>query len=292
MFREILHFRLWESEAFHHEGMVVRVRTVKLDALVALLIPWLWISMITCFTLEGKTSVEWDQRPRRWKYVPIWEEWCAIASWALFVCTLTFDGGGVKASMVWLLVCTCTAYFPSHIITMLESCNGVNQTVPTNVFIAGRAVPIVLFGMRHALLTNMMGILPWLDAVLLQVVLRKFQPERMEPFVVKDDCFFTNINTEIVFGYAAGSVAIILLEWNTAVHRLFETIGALLLLLVVNRLVNEVIFLGDVVAKLIFQKAMEEILPNQSGVRKEYSTMGMIAFCTWTLLLGFILLSF
>ena len=284
MFREILHLEsAWENEGLHYAGIVI---------LLALLILWLWIFMIVCFALDGKTSVEWDQRKRPWKCVPIWEEWCATASWALCVCTLTFDGGGVKASVVWLLVCTCTAYFPSHVLTMLESCNGVNQTAPTNVLIAGRAVPIVLFGMRHAFLTNMMGILPWLDAVILQVVLRKFQPKRMEPFVVKDDCFFTNINTEIVFGYAAGSVAVILLEWNTIVGRLFETLGALILLLVLNHLVNKLILLGEVVSKLIFDKAMGDILPNQSGVRKEYSTMGVIVFCTWTLLLGFILLSF
>lgn len=283
MFREILHLEsAWENEGLHYAGLII---------LLALLILWLWIFMMMCFTLDGKTSVEWDRRPRRWKCVPVWEECCAMASWALFVCTLTFDGGGIKACVVWLLVFSCTAYFPSHIITMLESCNGVNQTVPTNVFAAGRAVPIVLFGMRHAFMTNMMGILPWLDAVLLQVVLRKFQPERMEPFVVKDDCFFTNIKTEILFGYATGSVAITLLEWNT-LDRLFETLGALLLLLVVNHLVNKLILLGDVVAKLIFNKAMEDMLPNQSGVRKEYSMMGVISFCTWTLLLGFILLSF
>jgi hypothetical protein len=175
MFREILQLEIARQNGNLHDSTVL--------ILMAVLILLLWILMIMCFNLDGKTSVEWNQRPRHWKYAPVLQELCAMACWALFFGSITFDGGGVKASMVWLLVCTCTAYFPSHIISMLESCNGVNQTVITNVFSAGRAVPIVLFGMRHAFVANLMGILPWLDAVLLQAVLRKFLPKQMAPFV-------------------------------------------------------------------------------------------------------------
>jgi hypothetical protein len=174
---------------------------------------------------------------------------------------------------------------------MLESCNGVNQTVPTNVFCAGRAVPVVLFGMRHAFMAHLMGILPWLDAVLLQSVLRKFLPEKLAPFCVWDDCFFSSIKTEVLLGYASGSVAIILVDWNK-VDRLFETLGALILLLVVNHLTNKLVLLGNIVSQSIFSKVKQDLLPNQSGVRKEFSLTGVVCFCTWTCLLGFILLSF
>lgn len=283
MFRESL-----QIETARQNGTV---RDSAVLILMALLILLLWILMIMCFSFDGKTSVEWTQQPRYWRCGPDLEELCAVASWALVFCTILFDGGGVKASMEWLLVCTCTAYFPSHVVSMLESCNGVNRTVPTNVWNAGRAVPIVLFGMRHAITAHFAGMLPWLDAVLLQSVLRKFLPEKMAPFCVRDDCFFSSIRTDVLLGYAAGSVAIILVDWNN-LDRLFETLGALILLLLVNHLTTKLVLLGDIVSRSIFNKVKFDLLPNQSGVRKEFSITGVVCFCTWTCLLGFIALSF
>jgi len=256
-------------------------------AMYAYAVALIFALMLTIFVKIGKNSVEWQPNGRMERFL---QKGCAFLSCVVQSEAIYNDDRIIS----WLFICTCSTFFPSMVLTMIESVSGLTRARPTNMLTAGRAVPIMLFGIRYGLVANLTGVPGCLDAVLFQSVLRNFKSERMAPLFITEDCFFTDIPRSVRIGYVSLRVVVLSAFWNAGVptYHPLDSLSACLLLLVVNYLVNHLIVLGNVIASYVYEQAQVNVLPNQAGVRKVCNLAGSLSFATWLLLLGGIILSY
>ena len=241
--------------------------------------------MIVVYIKYGKNSVEWRQDLRRMEKLLQWG--LGVMSCIIYSEAVLYSGRFIS----WLLILLCSTSFPAFVLTMIESVNGVNLSRPTDILTAGRALPIVLFGLRYGMIMNQMGVLGCLDAVLFQSTLLKHQRERCASVFVKDYYFY--IPTRILVGYASFRVLVSAGMGSVGMSIYpFASLAACMQLLILNYLVNNLIVLGTTVANCAFEQGMENVLPNQAGVRKPINVLGSMSFATWLLLLCGILLSY
>jgi hypothetical protein len=257
------------------------------DLLEDFIVVWFFVLLLVLFVRLGKTSAEWapnTQRIRRFLQGMV-----PVLSFFLHYVAVHLGSGFLS----WLFLCICSAFFPSLVLAMIEMVNGLTRTRPTNVLSAGRALPVVLFGIRYGLVASLTGIPACLDAVMVQSVLRQFESERLAPLFIKDDCFFTDIPRSVRIVYVSLHVLLTFAMWNAGMPlSLFDSLFACVLLHLVNYLVNNLFTLGNTVATCMYEQAKENVLANQAGVRKVCNLTGSLSFVVWLLLLGGIVLAY
>lgn len=254
-------------------------------AVVALAIVLTYALVMTIFISFKGTSVEWKAHGRMQHF---------LVGGAAFLSAVVQSEAMSYGRVFnpWLLIYTCSTFFPCFVLTMIEMVNGLAQQRPTNLFKAGRAVPLLIFGMRYGLVANLTGLFACLDAIMFQTILRKMsKSERLQMFFVKQDCFLTDISKSIQLAFVSCHVIISFAMWYVGMPlRPFNSVWACVLLLVLNYTVNNLVLLGNSVAMLVYEQAKKNVLP--TGVRSVVSVTGSLVFATWLLLLGGIVLSY
>ena len=244
--------------------------------------------MVTIFVVFGKNSVDWQPTNRMERFL---QEGCAFLSCVVQSEAMFYNDRFVT----WPMICICSTVFPSLILYMMETASGLTRGRPVANFLsAGRAIPIVLFGIRYGLVASSTSVVACLDAVAFQSFLQQIKSERMKPLFVSQDCFLTDLPRNVRVGYVSTRGVIITLLWKHAEMpvNVLDSLAACILLLVVNYLTNHLIILGNTIAKYVHAQALENVLPNQGGVRKECNLVGCLSFATWLLLLSGIVLSY
>jgi hypothetical protein len=260
------------------------------DLSLVVIIVLVWIAMLTVFIKIGKNSVEWQPTGPSEKLLVK----CAAAlSFSIQLAALEYD----SQILSWIAVCVCSTFFPTFVITLIETVNGNNRgpAGPTDLWTAGRAVPIILFGLRYSLVAHVTDVVVCLDVAVYHTLLQRYSVTLLnQNFVVKDDCFLNDMPKKYLLGYAFGTLAMTTSTWwftGTVPTWHYKSPLAFVLLAVVNYMINHLIALGGMIAALVFEEAKAEVLPNQSGVRKVCNLTGCILFTSWALLLVGILVS-
>lgn len=256
------------------------------EGLTALIIVLTFVLLLVIFVKLGKSSVEWRTGDgRRWE-VFLMGSCAGLACLIVYLTILNSRGQG----LVWVSLCFGSTVFPSFVLTMIEAVNGLVRTRPTNLLTAGRAIPVMFFGLRYGLILFWFGFVSFVDAVMIQAVLREKESERMASYFVKDDCMFTNVPRKFRTAYFSLRTLTTSIVFYPGM--LLNTLCATIVLLVINFMVNSLVFLGDMAATFVCVQAKENLLPNNAGVRKVYNSMGSLLFVTWLLLLGCVVLSY
>jgi hypothetical protein len=281
------HFlQLYQSESILVEKNIDALVDLSLVVIIVLV----WIAMLTVFIKIGKNSVEWQPTGQSEKLLVK----CAAAlSFSIQLAALEYD----SQILSWIAVCVCSTFFPTFVITLIETVNGNNRgpAGPTDLWTAGRAVPIILFGLRYSLVAHVTDVVVCLDVAVYHTLLQRYSVTLLnQNFVVKDDCFLNDMPKKYLLGYAFGTLAMTTSTWwftGTVPTWHYKSPLAFVLLAVVNYMINHLIALGGMIAALVFEEAKAEVLPNQSGVRKVCNLTGCILFTSWALLLVGILVS-
>lgn len=251
-----------------------------------------FVLLIACFVKVGKSSVEWSST-YGWRGT-ILRHCCAFCSVCFYYGALCFDPG----CAAWPFLLISTTVFPSFVLSMIEKINGLARTRPTSFVSAGRAVPIILFGLRYALIMDLATPLGFLDAVMVQAMVKTIKSEPITiggiSLLVSNDCFLTCIPRRKCIVYFIGRILMAPIVWNyyDGFASIEDSIAACFLLLSLNLFVNSQMELGDKIAKDVWEEAKNDLLPNNAGVRKVCNLKGGLLFGTWLLMLGGIVLSF
>ena len=136
----------------------------------------------------------------------------ALLSFSIQLAAMEYD----SQFLSWIAVCICSTFFPTLVLTLIETVNGNNRgsAGPTDLWTAGRAVPIILFGVRYSLVAHVTDVVVCLDVAVYQTLLQRYSTRLFsQDMVVTDDCFLNDMPKKYLMGYVFGTLVMTISTW-------------------------------------------------------------------------------
>ena len=265
------------------------------QVLISMTIVLLGVLIALCFILDSTSCTTFSKYTLRHVGRKFLEDFAALALCVVVYIVIGFDATLIKAGMVWILLCISTCFFPPLVTTVLCRMSGAAdiEYSTEKLLVTGRAAAVVIFGLRYGLLVYILGLLPVLDSFfILQLAMRQFGLPTAWNMTMCCELLLPEIALEFQLFYVGTRSAVKALELAVDKRAGLDTVLAVILLPILNRVVYQLTFCGFEMGNKLFQSAQTELLPNQMGVRNEYNGMGVACFALWIMQLGGIAISY
>lgn len=250
------------------------------------------VTLILCMFIDRQSAMAWTSYQLFSFESQIMRHLTLVSWWLIHFVIIECDEAAGKAFFVWLLVALTSTVFPPFITTFLGMSNDLPAPEGDQILKSCRCCPTALFALRYGICSALLGILPAIDGALILRLLSSnsmFMFLRNHNIVPEDDGLWSSIPTELVTGY----LGIRMSMWATGFESLpVESAIALFFLPLINYTVHSTTALGTSLGTYISLDARTDLLPNQAGVRKDFSPVGMGVFWTYVTMLGIIGVSY
>lgn len=264
----------------------------------------------------------------RYRYrFPLVGDVMAITIFTLVLAILEYhEQSNLRALVLWITMVVTSTFFPAMIFSISHyTARLVTRTPrPTgfNMMEMARSVEPCMFGLRFSMMMTYFGVAPTLDAtVVLSLVPQTSRlflknslfdtlPRRARhAFVVAKIAIWTHRFQNLMMGgnldmdilksavtfesaqqfFTSSEDAIRLSEVLDTISVSFLAIASLM---VTNAFINTSLGLGNKVGDYIALTSQQELSPEgiARGTAKEYSSVGLVVFGTWVMMVGFVLL--
>jgi len=280
-----------------------------LDLLLSYSITMLGVVAISCCFVESQSSWEW-QCHERWSRMlgkphPVIRDMVAISLLTVYFSVMDLLGGGKNAIIIWMFCLLTSLFFPAVVLTVVGSSDlnfvSVYHRTPTQIMKAGRAFPVVIFGLRYGFLANLVGASSCLDAIILYRLCLHYKILKRD-YVLDMDCFISDVPSPNFWLSLCGfRISVILglahfedgnLSLNDLMLPIIISVASFIVLIMMDRAISELAELGVRMGKTIHQAGRNGLGPrNEPPPGREYNQTGMLVFGIWCASIGVIALA-
>ena len=286
----------------------------------------LGILVVVLTYIDTKSNISWDKisLPYIGGRFPFVGDVMAISIFTLLLAIMEYHDSNMRAVVLWITIVVTSTFFPALIFSISHyTARLVTRTERPPVFNMmemARLVEPCMFGLRFSMMISSFGVVPTLDAtVLLSLVpqtsrlhLKNTQFDHLSrtarfaflsvksaiwAFRVQNLIFNGDMDTSILKSAMTFESAQQFFESSpdaVALSVVFDTVSSSILatagLMVTNCIINNSFALGNTLGDYIAMTSHGELSPGgiARGTAKEYSSMGLITFGSWAMMVAFL----
>lgn len=295
-----------------------------ITSFLGLCVGTLGILVVMLSYIDTKSNISWDKisLPYIGGRFPLVGDVMAISIFTLLLALMEYHQSGVKAGVLWFTIVITSTFFPALIFSISHYTARLVTRTPRpaafNMMEVARLVEPCMFGLRFSMVMNYFGIAATLDATVvfalipqttrlyLKNTLFDHLPRtalyvfltsksaiwtfKVQNLVLDSDLDLSILQSAITVEsaqsfFTSSPDAIALSE---LLDKLSTSMLATVALMITSYVINSMFALGNTLGDYIARTSQEELSPEgiARGTAKEYSSVGLLAFGSWVMMIA------